>query len=135
MLPAEGAEQVHQLRAVRAGFGSLFNDKAAPGVSSIIISLGSFLGGIWFDADATGGTMLDICKALPFYYCGFIGFSSPFFACGGSAVVQAVFAADFGCRVFFLFLQGFRDKRRHRDRFLIFVNRDKHQVGAVDQLP
>ena len=50
-------------------FGSLFNDKAAPGVSSIIISLGSFLGGIWFDADATGGTMLDICKALPFYYC------------------------------------------------------------------
>ena len=50
-------------------FGSLFNDKAAPGVSSIIISLGSFLGSVWFDADATGGVMLDICKMLPFYYC------------------------------------------------------------------
>ena len=50
-------------------FGSLFNDKAAPGVSSIIISLGSFLGSVWFDANATGGVMLDICKMLPFYYC------------------------------------------------------------------
>ena len=50
-------------------FGTLFGEKAAPGVCSIIISLGSFLGCIWFDADATGGVMLSICKALPFYYC------------------------------------------------------------------
>lgn len=50
-------------------FGTLFNEKSAPGLCSIIISLGSFLGGIWFDAEATGGVMLKICKALPFYYC------------------------------------------------------------------
>ena len=50
-------------------FGTLFNEKAAPGVCSIIISLGSFLGAIWFDADGTGGVMLTICKCLPFYYC------------------------------------------------------------------
>lgn len=50
-------------------FGTLFNEKAAPGLCSIIISLGSFLGGIWFDAESTGGVMLKICKALPFYYC------------------------------------------------------------------
>lgn len=50
-------------------FGTLFNDKAAPGISSIIISLGSFLGCIWFDADVTGGVMLKLCRALPFYYC------------------------------------------------------------------
>ena len=50
-------------------FGTLFSDKAAPGLCSIIISLGSFLGCIWFDADKTGGVMLKICKALPFYYC------------------------------------------------------------------
>ena len=50
-------------------FGTLFNEKAAPGICSIIISLGSFLGSIWFDADGSGGTMLKICKSLPFYYC------------------------------------------------------------------
>ncbi len=50
-------------------FGTLFNEKSAPGLCSIIISLSSFLGCIFFDADATGGAMLKICKALPFYYC------------------------------------------------------------------
>lgn len=50
-------------------FGTLFNEKSAPGLCSIIISIGSFLGSIWFDAESTGGVMLKICKALPFYYC------------------------------------------------------------------
>lgn len=50
-------------------FGTLFNEKAAPGLCSIIISLGSFLGCIWFDAEGLGGVMLKICKCLPFFYC------------------------------------------------------------------
>ena len=50
-------------------FGTLCNEKAAPGLCSIIISLGSFLGAIWFDAEGTGGVLLKICKCLPFYYC------------------------------------------------------------------
>jgi len=50
-------------------FGSLFNEKAAPGICSILISLGSFLGCIWFDAEGTGGVLLKICKCLPFFYC------------------------------------------------------------------
>ncbi len=50
-------------------FGTMFNEKAAPGLCSIIISLGSFLGAIWFDAESTGGVLLKICKCLPFYYC------------------------------------------------------------------
>ncbi|MCM1507603.1 MAG: ABC transporter permease [Ruminococcus flavefaciens] len=50
-------------------FGSLFSDKSAPAMSSIIISLASFLGGIWFDAENAGGAMLKISKCLPFYYC------------------------------------------------------------------
>ncbi len=50
-------------------FGTLFNEKSAPGICSIIISLGSFLGSIWFDAEATGGVMYKICKCLPFLYC------------------------------------------------------------------
>ena len=49
-------------------FGSLFNEKAAPGLCSIVISLASFLGGIFFDPDATGGVLLNICKVLPFYH-------------------------------------------------------------------
>ncbi len=49
-------------------FGSLFNEKAAPGLCSIVISLSSFLGGIFFDPDSTGGILLTICKALPFYH-------------------------------------------------------------------
>lgn len=50
-------------------FGSLFNENAAPGLCSIIISLGSFLGCVWFDAEQTGGVLLKISKCLPFYYC------------------------------------------------------------------
>lgn len=50
-------------------FGTLFSDKSAPAVSSVVISLSSFLGGIWFDAKATGGVMLKICRCLPFFYC------------------------------------------------------------------
>ncbi len=49
-------------------FGSLFGEKAAPGLCSIVISLASFLGGVWFDPDGTGGVLLKICKALPFYH-------------------------------------------------------------------
>jgi ABC-2 type transport system permease protein len=49
-------------------FGTLFNEKSAPGLCSIIISLGSFLGGIWFDVDRTGGAMEKICRCTPFYY-------------------------------------------------------------------
>lgn len=49
-------------------FGTLFSEKAAPGLCSIVISLASFLGGVWFDADGLGGVMLKICEVLPFYH-------------------------------------------------------------------
>lgn len=49
-------------------FGSLFNEKAAPGLCSIVISLSAFLGGIWFDAESAGGVMLKICNILPFFH-------------------------------------------------------------------
>ncbi len=49
-------------------FGTLFSEKAAPGLCSIIISLSAFLGGVWFDCEATGGIMSDICNALPFFH-------------------------------------------------------------------
>lgn len=49
-------------------FGTLFHEKAAPGLCSILISLGSFVGGIWFDVDGIGGTIAKISKCTPFYY-------------------------------------------------------------------
>lgn len=50
-------------------FGTLFNKNAAPGLSSIIICLSGMFGGIWMDIDTIGGTLADMCKALPFYHC------------------------------------------------------------------
>ncbi len=49
-------------------FGTLFSDKAAPGLCSIVISLSAFLGGVWFDVEGIDGVMSDICNALPFYH-------------------------------------------------------------------
>lgn len=49
-------------------FGTLLNDKAAPGICSIIITAASMLGGIWMDVDAVGGAFLKFCRALPFYH-------------------------------------------------------------------
>ena len=48
--------------------GSLLNDKAAPGICSIIITAACILGGIWMDIDVIAGTLGSVCKALPFYY-------------------------------------------------------------------
>ncbi len=48
-------------------FGTILNDKAAPGICSILITAVSMLGGIWMDVDALGGMLQKICHALPFY--------------------------------------------------------------------
>lgn len=86
-------------------FGTLFNEKSAPGICSIIISLGSFLGSIWFDAESTGGVMLKICKALPFFYCtktarssialdfGFSGFVLPLIIVTACGILMTVLAS------------------------------------------
>jgi len=49
-------------------FGSLFSDKSAPPVSSIVITLSGLLGGIWMDIDMVGGIMKKIGMVLPFYH-------------------------------------------------------------------
>lgn len=50
-------------------FGTIFNDKTAPPLCSVIISLGSFIGGIWFDVENAGGFIEKLSKCLPFFYC------------------------------------------------------------------
>ena len=69
-------------------FGTLFNEKSAPGLSSVVISLGSFLGCIWFDAEGLGGAMLTVCRCLPFFYCTKVG--------------RSALAMDFGAPVFWV---------------------------------
>lgn len=68
--------------------GTLFSEKAAPGLCSIVISLSGMLGGIWFDAEQTGGAMLTVCKCLPFFYC--------------TKSVRSAVALDFSFEGFFL---------------------------------
>ncbi len=49
-------------------FGSAVNEKAAPGLCSIIISGVGIIGGVWMDVDGLGGTIKKVAEALPFYH-------------------------------------------------------------------
>lgn len=49
-------------------FGTIVNEKAAPGIGSIIISVSGMLGGIWMDVEALGGALEKTAKVLPFFH-------------------------------------------------------------------
>lgn len=49
-------------------FGTVVNEKAAPGLCSIIISATGMVGGIWMDIDGMGGAIKDVASVLPFYH-------------------------------------------------------------------
>ncbi|MCQ2430868.1 MAG: ABC transporter permease [Clostridia bacterium] len=53
--------------AVGILFGSLFSDKAAPGLSSIVISGAGFLSGAWMPIETLSEGFQSFCAALPFY--------------------------------------------------------------------
>ena len=53
-------------------FGTIFNDKSAPGICSIFISLAGMLGGCWMPLDVMGG-FESFCTYLPFYPSVYIG--------------------------------------------------------------
>jgi len=69
-------------------FGAVFNEKAAPGICSIIISLGAIVGGIWFDVEGVGGFMYKLGKCLPFLY--------------ATKLARAAISMDFGVKKFFI---------------------------------
>ncbi|MCR5583981.1 MAG: ABC transporter permease [Lachnospiraceae bacterium] len=85
-------------------FGTLFNQNAAPGLCSIIISLGSFIGGIWFDAEGTGGILLKIAKCLPFFYCTKLVRCAVSLDFGKDFLLS--FAVVLSCAVFFALLSS-----------------------------
>ncbi len=49
-------------------FGTLLNEKAAPGVCSAVITAAAILGGIWMDIDTMGDAWVAVCSCLPFYH-------------------------------------------------------------------
>jgi len=53
-------------------FGSIFNDKSAPGICSIFISISGILGGCWMPIETMGG-FETFCRFLPFYPSIYIG--------------------------------------------------------------
>ena len=53
-------------------FGTIFNDKSAPGICSVFISLAGILGGCWMPIE-TMGAFESFCKFLPFYPSVYIG--------------------------------------------------------------
>ena len=53
-------------------FGTIFNDKTAPGICSILISVSGILGGCWMPVE-TMGSFETICRFLPFYPSVYIG--------------------------------------------------------------
>jgi len=46
--------------------GCVFSEKAAPGVSSVLITVATILGGVWMDIKTVGGVLYDIASLLPF---------------------------------------------------------------------
>lgn len=53
-------------------FGSLLNDKSAPGITSVFIAAAGVLGGAWMPLDTMGG-FETFCRFLPFYPSVYIG--------------------------------------------------------------
>ena len=53
-------------------FGTIFNDKTAPGICSIFISLAGILGGCWMPIETMGG-FETFCRFLPFYPSVYVG--------------------------------------------------------------
>lgn len=49
-------------------FGTITNEKAAPGMCSIIISVVGMIGGIWMDVENMSGIICDVSNALPFFH-------------------------------------------------------------------
>ncbi len=53
-------------------FGTVLNDKSAPGICSVLISLAGVLGGCWMPVETMGG-FETFCRVLPFYPSVYIG--------------------------------------------------------------
>lgn len=53
-------------------FGTIFNDKSAPGICSVLISISGILGGCWMPVETMGSFEI-FCRFLPYYPSVYIG--------------------------------------------------------------
>ncbi len=93
-------------------FGTLFSEKAAPGLCSIVISLASFLGGVWFDVESIDGILNDICLALPFFHGTKAGRLAVVLDFGGDFLLHVAVTAGYAVVVTVVSILIFRKKMR-----------------------
>ena len=79
-------------------FGALFNPKSAPPLSSVVISLASFLGGMWMDLDSMppDGVFAAVCNFLPFRHAvdaARLAAAADFAGIGGHLAIVCLWAA------------------------------------------
>lgn len=72
--------------------GTVFNEKAAPGLCSIVVTVSGMLGGVWMPVDNLGGVLLKICKCMPFYHGVY---AARYTECGTSLLITIGFAVVF----------------------------------------
>lgn len=87
-------------------FGTLLNEKAGPGICSVMITAACLLGGIWMDVDALGGIIKKVSHAFPFYHAveaARMAVSGHFEKVWKPCLIVAAFAAAFYLLAVFVF--------------------------------
>ena len=90
-------------------FGVLFSDKTAPPLSSVVISLSSFLGGMWMDLSHMSGVLVMLCDLLPFRHAVDAGRMALAMSFDGIGMHLAVVSA-WTAAVYLLAIPAFRKK-------------------------
>lgn len=96
-------------------FGTLVNEKAAPGLCSVIISAAGMVGGIWMDIDSIGGTMKKISEMMPFRH-GVALARIPFSADADNMSVHLIWTIASGVLVFVPAIVVFTSKIKKDER-------------------
>jgi ABC-2 type transport system permease protein len=102
-------------------FGTIFNDKTAPGICSVFISAAGVLGGCWMPLETMGG-FETLCRCLPFYPSVYLGriFTNATNALGGVYAFNSIAALGlipiFLCLFGSIFATFFAFKRQMTER-------------------
>jgi len=92
-------------------FGSIVNEKAAPGLCSIIITVTGMVGGIWMDIDGLGGVIKKVAGVLPFYH-GVTLAKLPFRESADGALEHLIWTVGCALIVYVLSVVVFRNKMK-----------------------
>ena len=92
-------------------FGSAVNEKAAPGLCSIIISAVGIIGGIWMDISGIGGIIKKTAEVLPFYH-GVTLARLPFGDSLGELPAHLIWTVGFGILFYLLSVAVFTSKMK-----------------------